>query len=219
MLSHLYKLFLDALKWPFNTRETRPSVPTFDFIDQNKQLATLLNRSEQSTVIFVAIEAHFLDQAGVKTVEIGLSTWCPDIISSVECHHWIIQHDISLENGYNSSIFQYGTTQVVTESQIKSILSRYFESLESHFTTISVVGYNIHSTLEILEKHWRVPDSTIVLDTQNIWQSLHGRTCSVPLEQALETTHGVKFSRHLLNNAGNDSRYIIDLLLALGELI
>ncbi|KAI1078646.1 hypothetical protein F5B20DRAFT_582002 [Whalleya microplaca] len=190
------------------------------FAQENAQLAAFWKDSSNPSMIFAALDVHAWDGNREKIMEIGLSTWTPVKAHKTQCFHWKIEGNVELQNRYlahDADIFLFGASEVIAEPDIEPILSSVFESLAMRFKHVVIVGHGIDSTLELLKRYWNAPMSMTVLDTQKIWQFQHQELNQVSFEKALRTTPGANYNKYVLQNAGNDARYTINLLRALGE--
>ncbi|KAI1764601.1 hypothetical protein GGR53DRAFT_305390 [Hypoxylon sp. FL1150] len=187
--------------------------------DDRDKLATLLTKAKTQSIMLISVDVHAWDIDQSKITDIGISTRLLGSIGElrVRSYHWQIKENISLRNKHvlnNSSIFTFGSTKIIPETQISTILNGIIEPLETRFQNIAIVGHDICFLMGLLKNHWEPPGSVILLDTQKIWQQQHARLDQVTFEEALRTTSNVEYDRKLLDNAGNDARFTLHLLQA-----
>ncbi|KAI0005783.1 hypothetical protein F4779DRAFT_33018 [Xylariaceae sp. FL0662B] len=204
----------------WNTPRTSFPSTLEPFADENTQFMELWNSPNRSGIVFAALDVHVWDRDHSKVTEIGLSTWCPDDdYNQIYCSHCKVEDHSNLVNRFvanDPDIFIFGNTRVVDASSIGPTLDEEFRAMARHFHRIILIGYGINSTIRLLRDHWAVPNTVLILDIQKLWQFQHRKLHQVTLEDALKTTPGVTYKKHLLNNAGNDTRYMLHLLQAFG---
>ncbi|OTA68094.1 hypothetical protein K449DRAFT_430210 [Hypoxylon sp. EC38] len=181
----------------------------------NRYVTSLQQELLNGKVVFVSLDVHAWDIDQDKITDIGVSIWhprTPDGLNMLS-YHWQIKDNMFLKNRYVPNepyIFTFGNTEVVSQNQIAAILNDVFE-YSSRLGRMIIVGHDIHSTVRLLAGHWK-PESVTFLDTEKIFQIQHRCPEKVPLKTALNTTSRVRYIESLLNNAGNDARFIIYLL-------
>lgn len=190
-----------------------------EYADDNKRLARIWQGSNKQPIAFTSIVVHAWDLDRSKITDIGVSIWHPESFAKFEINsfHWQIRENITYQNQHilsNPDIFTFGSTELITSTQIAAKLNDVFNSPMIGVRKITIIGHDVRATMGLLEDYWKPPDSTTYLDTQKIWQLQHQQSDQIELEKALETTSGVRFNGHLLHNAGNDARYILLLLRA-----
>ncbi|KAI1091724.1 hypothetical protein F5B19DRAFT_252919 [Rostrohypoxylon terebratum] len=187
-----------------------------------KQLATLWQEPDKSQLVYVAIDAHAQIQDRRKIADIGLSAWCPDN-TEVRSFHWRVKDNVPPQSQclpIDPELFLYGITDVVDDPTVGPLLEEVFQFLAIGHPVLCVVGHNIRDVLDLLRHCWEVPYSSIILDTEKIWQAQHEEANAVSLSEALENTLGITsnaFDRNCLGNAGNSARHVLMLLQALGR--
>ncbi|KAK6954854.1 hypothetical protein Daesc_004826 [Daldinia eschscholtzii] len=192
--------------------------------DEDKVLARVWRESGKKTTVFTSLDIRARDHDRNRITDIGLSTWYLDsgadsIDNSMDCYHWKIKGRIPLD--HTSSLnhldtFNFGTTEVISESLITRKLDSIFESLTTQFQRTVLIGHDIEPKLNLLRQYWKPPGHTITLDTQKIWQLQRGPPKDIALEAALDAMWGLKYDKHLLWNAGNGARFTMCLLQAQG---
>ncbi|KAI0110595.1 hypothetical protein F4776DRAFT_642458 [Hypoxylon sp. NC0597] len=193
----------------------------FSHIADDQILARTWRESKDQATVFVSIDVHAWDIDQSKITDIGMALWHPIASgeSDIHCFYWRIKENLSLQYRHmvnESDIFNFGSTGLLNENQVGTIFEDMFSSL-ARFQRVVLVGHDIRSTLELLNKYWKPPETTTILDTQRVWQIQHRSSQQVALGEALETTSDVLYHNHLLNNAGNDARFTLCLLQAQGS--
>ncbi|KAI0376715.1 hypothetical protein F5Y04DRAFT_285657 [Hypomontagnella monticulosa] len=113
--------------------------------------------------------------------------------------------------------FTFGASVVIGEAQLATCLNEFFQLWTAGNDRLVIVGHGMESTIGLLKDYWKPPASAILLDTQKIWQIQNAQQTSVTLEKALGEKGPApgldsRYNHYLLNNAGNDARFILDLL-------
>ncbi|KAI0849024.1 hypothetical protein F5Y00DRAFT_269686 [Daldinia vernicosa] len=180
-------------------------------------LADILQEFQMQTTGFVSINAHAWDQDYSKITDIGVCTWREYSFKHVtkSSYHWRIRENMSLKNIYvpnEPDIFAFGSTKIINEFHIAQVIDSVLEPFIAEFPKVIVVGYDIKSTMHLLHTKWKPPESIVFLDTQKLWQIRNHHSDRVDLERALETTPAANYERRLLHNAGNNARYILELI-------
>ncbi|KAI1660637.1 hypothetical protein F4813DRAFT_299906 [Daldinia decipiens] len=195
-----------------------------EYADDSDRLGSILRESKKYATVFISIEAKVWNQDHNKITDIGLSTWYTGSFDPGRySHYWQVKDNLSLRNECTANepdTFMFGSTGLVEEgADIALILDAMFKSLISQPQRVAIVGHDVHSTIGLLKTYWEPPGSIMILDTQRIWQVQYGRVDKVTLEDALDMTLGAVYNKCWLHNAGNDARFILNLLEAQGGLI
>jgi hypothetical protein len=190
--------------------------PTTD----NQLLAELWHKPDNSEVVFVAISVYAAMQENQKIREVGISTWCLANDSKINSYHWRVNDESPSEGTSTLSDhagFQYGTSEDICPLEVKPKLEQLFYSLKRHFSTICVILHDSERSIRLLESVWVLPSQTLLIDTQRVWTTQRGGSGRISLYSALREAPILSRYKHLVGNPGNDSRFILCLLQALGE--
>lgn len=191
--------------------------------DDQKRLTSLLRGCKEETTVFVSVDVHIWDLDHSRITDIGISIWHPGATdySDILSFHWRIRDNLLLKNQSvpnEPDIFTSNISRVISEGQIKACLDNIFDPLVGQFKRVIIVGHDVCYVTRLLDGYWNPPGAATFLDTQKIWQLQHRLSDNITLEEALDTTEGVRYSKSLLNNAGNDARITLYLLQAQGRL-
>lgn len=195
--------------------------PTWqELSEQNKEMLRLWQTSNECSTVVIAIQVHTLERDKNRITEIGLSAWRITNNSEIQSFSWRVKENT--ESKYKRSTeainqFAFGESHSISEKNIGLILDGELRWWITHHERICVVGHGVSSALEVLNRHWRLPEHSLVLDTQAIWQYQNRETDGVSLEECLGKMPHIGFNPLLLGNAGNESKCIAYLFAALGQ--
>ncbi|KAI1822610.1 hypothetical protein F4861DRAFT_379454 [Xylaria intraflava] len=227
VLRHVKKLILFLNPGRLSTNKTgvreleedpKSVVPTEAHEDYAQFLA-LCKMPDKSNLIFVSLALHSSTQKVSGIAGIGLCTWSPSRSTlRMRPRFWSITDTVhSGQARRQGSLFQ--DYSEISESEIKLALDDALGPMIARYQTIVLVGHHIGSTLVALNRFWLPPSQSIlILDTCLIWQYHFESSAQVSLQTALLATPGISYDPHQFDVEGNEARYTIDLLKALGKL-
>ena len=191
--------------------------------DENKKLRDLWkkagNEDEDENARIGFITLHIISQKDDETKigQIGMSKWHSDgWIHPASVHCQVEQGTVTAlnESRYPQLIatnFKFGDTEVITESDIGPWLDATFRSFQCHQDITCIVGHDIHRLLHLVQPYWKVQSGVIILDTRAIWEFQTKATQHPSFNQTLGMV-GYGRDDSLLDNAGNNARFVLELL-------
>lgn len=198
--------------------------------EENKKLRDLWKKAknenaedEEEDIQIGFISLHIGNQKDMETKidQIGMSKWrSGGWTGMVSVHCQIEQEMIISDSEYPRLIagdFVVGDTEVITESDVGPWLDATFRSFQMNQDITCLVGHDIHRILHLVQPCWRVPSDIVILDTRAIWEFQTGVKQHASFEQTLDWVIDYRLNKSLINNAGNSSRLILDLLQAQGR--
>lgn len=204
ILPHLYNIYdRDFLNPQYNDQE-------------NNKLRDTLKKAETASVGFISL--HVITQSDDETRigQIGMSRWRSDgWTQMISVHCQIDQGIATSESPYPrliASDFKFGDTEVIAESDIGPWLDASFRSFQRHQDIICLVGHDIHRVLHLVQPYWRVPSGVVILDMRAIWESQNQLTSHPLLKEILGGVIGYSGGDSLLDNAGNTTQFILELI-------
>ncbi|KAH8163772.1 hypothetical protein CIB48_g4465 [Xylaria polymorpha] len=183
--------------------------------EELRKLINIRKQADEFADLFVALDVAFMDEPQQTITAIGLSHQSPVKGSNLASFHWIIGNPQNLGIGkasFEDGLFLYGNTQAIQATDIGPSLQHVFSNLASRYQQIYLIAHDVEAKLERLSKHWVAPDGFIALDTQLIWQAQHNNITPVSLGECIDTIGPLRDLKSSVNNVGNSSRAILELL-------
>lgn len=130
--------------------------------------------------------------------------------------HWVVEENESKRNGTfvpdERHNFLHGVTETRPLAEIVSIIKVIFERLQATGRVV-LTGHALSGDLKWLESAGLDLTSIIQIDTQKVWRSMEREDQPRSLFWVCEEM-GIPCAG--LHNAGNDSKYTLDVILAMG---
>lgn len=183
---------------------------------ENNRLIEVWKKAKNHEIGFITL--HIISQKDNKTKigQIGMSKWRSNGWTHAADVHCQVEKEIAVsESPYSQLIasdFIFGDTEVITESDVGPWLDATFRSFQINQDTICLVGHDIRRILHLVQPYWKVPSEVIVLDTRAIWEFQNQATKHPSFKETLAGVVGHGHADILFNNAGNDARFLVELL-------
>ncbi|KAI1253658.1 hypothetical protein MGN70_004050 [Eutypa lata] len=182
---------------------------------ESKRLTDVWKKTGNADVGFITLHIISEKDNETKIRQIGMTKWRSDGSTHPASVHCQVEQGMAVsEPSYPQLIatnFLFGDTEVIVESDVGPWLDATFRSFHCHQDITCLVGHDIHRILRLVQPHWKVQSDVIVLDTRAIWEFQHKATQHPSFKQTLEGVMGRGRDDFLLDNAGNDARFILEM--------
>lgn len=209
---------LRILPYSYNVIYDRDFLNTHYNEEENMRLLDVWRKGEYTETGYISL--HIISQKDdeTKISQIGMSKWRSDGSTDPISVHCQVERETT--ESESSSIrliagdFIFGDTEVITESDIGPWLDATFKSFQVHQNITCLVGHDIRHILHLVKSDWEAPSDVIILDTRAIWESQTNATQHPSFKKSLGVV-GYGRDDFVFNNAGNNARFILDLVQSL----
>lgn len=206
---------LGVLPYSYNAVYDRNFVDPHYNEQENKKLIDVWGKAENARIGFVSLHIFSQKDNETKLSQIGMSKWRSGGLTQTVSVHCQIEHGTPVSESSSPRLiagdFIFGDTEVITESDVGPWLDATFKSFQFDQDISCLVGHDIRHILHLVKSDWEVPGDVVILDTRAIWESQAKATQHPSFDRTLRRV-GHDRDGSVLNNAGNNARFVLELL-------
>ncbi|KAI1812791.1 hypothetical protein GGS20DRAFT_556399 [Poronia punctata] len=185
------------------------------------RLSSLWGHPKKTDVVFVALCVGTSSGSADEITEVALATWCldDDLDFRPSRMHWCIQDtygDDGNSAGMESLALLTGSS-LIPRSYLEFVLEEEFRCLTQEYQNICLVGHDISTTLHVLSRYWKAPNSAIMVDTRNILRSLSSQPNHTTIHEGSQTVLRNANRYHNTGHVEDDAQDTIAFVQTLGR--